>query len=75
MLTGVLGAKTYAVVIVDIGSDLVLLVLLGGMFWRDLTIRRDEPVARGHALAVVVGDFPFQGSDLWELYRRQDETR
>jgi hypothetical protein len=61
--------KTYASVIINIGSDLVLLVFLGGVFRGDLTVRRDEDVARGHALAIVVRDLPFQGSDLGELFR------
>lgn len=64
-----LGVFTYAIVIVDIGSDLVLLVFLGGVFRGDLSVWRNENVARSHALTVMVFDFPFQGSDLGELDR------
>jgi hypothetical protein len=34
-----------------------------------LSVRRNEPVPRGHALTIMVFDFPFQGPDLGELDR------
>lgn len=64
---GLWEVSAYAIVIVNIGSNLVLLVFLGRLFRVDLSIRRNENIARRHALAVVIFEFPFQGSNLREL--------
>ena len=57
----------YPIVIVDIRADLILLIFLSRGFWIDLAIRRNEPVSRCLALAINVGDIPFQGADFGQL--------
>jgi hypothetical protein len=44
-----------------------VLVLLGGVFRRDLAVWRDEPVSGSHSLTVKVVDFPLQSANLGEL--------
>lgn len=59
---------TYAITIVNIGANLILLELLGGLFGADLAVGRNEPVSGSDARAIVVIDLPFQGADVWELH-------
>ena len=59
--------RTYSVVVVDVRSNLILLVLLSGLFWVDLAIRCNEPVARKLAFAVDMMDFKFQGPHIGKL--------
>lgn len=40
---------TYTIVIVNIRPNLVLLVLVRGLFGVDLAVRRNEPVTGGNA--------------------------
>lgn len=54
-----LEGETCPIAIINIGSDLVWLVLLRRRFRVDFPIRRDEPVARTDAIAVLVVHFIF----------------
>jgi len=59
--------STYTIVIINIRTDLILLVFLGGILWGDLSVRRNEPISRGLAFTIMMADFPFEGSYFGEL--------
>lgn len=59
--------STYTIVIINIRTDLILLVFLGGILGGDLSVRRNEPISRGLAFTIMMGDFPFEGSYFGEL--------
>jgi len=58
---------TYAIVVIYIRSDLVLLVLLGWILRLDLAIRPDKPVAGKLSFTINVSDFELQGPHLGQL--------
>lgn len=58
---------TYAIVVIYIRSDLVLLVLLGWILRLDLAIRRDKPVAGKLSFTVNVSDLELQGPHFRQL--------
>lgn len=61
------GERTYTVIVVDIRSDLVLLVLMGGILGIDLAIGCYKPVAGKLSSTVNVSDIELQGPHLGEL--------
>lgn len=53
------------------GACLVLFVKTGVLICVHVQIRRDEPIARGEAVAVFILDIEFEGPDVGELENRQ----
>ena len=61
------GEETHPFPIVDMGTDLVLLVEAGGRVGLNVQIRGDEPVTGTNAIAIVVVDVEFNGPHVREL--------
>lgn len=73
-MTRIRKKTTYTIIIVDIRPNLVLLIFLCGVLWRNLSVRRHKPVTWSSSRAIVMSDFPFQGADLGELSIEKQEV-